>query len=78
MGCEGTLIDLPFIQRPYPRALPGGAGWVANTAYYDCCYYDRMQERNPFGQPASRKVLDHFRAPEFVKKTARAQYYHRK
>ena len=41
------LIDLPFMQRPYPRALPGGAGWVANTTHYD-----RMQERNPFGQPA--------------------------
>ena len=42
---------------PYPRALPGGAGWVANTTHYDCCYYDRMQERNPFGQPARKKYL---------------------
>ena len=27
-------------------ALPGGAGWVANTTHFDCCYYDRMQECN--------------------------------
>ena len=33
-------------------ALPGGADWVANTTHYDSCYYDRMQERNPFGQSA--------------------------
>ena len=47
------LIDLPFIWPPYPRTLPGGAGWVAKTTHYDCCYYDCcMQERNPFGQRA--------------------------
>ena len=50
---KALLIDLPFTQRPYPRALPGGAGWVANTTHYDCCYYDR----NPFGQPARHSFL---------------------
>ena len=28
---KALLIDLPFILRPYPRALPGCASWVANT-----------------------------------------------
>ena len=32
--------------------LRGGASWVLNTTHYDCCQYDRMQERNPFGRPA--------------------------
>ena len=35
-----------------PKGAPGSAGWVSNTTHYDCCHYRRMQERNPFGQPA--------------------------
>ena len=35
-------------------ALPGDAGWVAT--HYDCCYYRRMQERNPFGQKFEASV----------------------
>ena len=31
--------------------------WVANTTHYFSCYYDRMQERNPFGQPARQYLL---------------------
>ena len=26
----------------------------SNTTHNDCCHYRRMQERNPFGQPASQ------------------------
>ena len=40
-----------------PEGAPGGAGWVANTTHYDCCYYDRMQERKPFGHLARQWLL---------------------
>ena len=51
---RSTIYIAPL---PYPGALPGGAGWAANTTHYDCCYYDRMQERNPFGQHARQILL---------------------
>ena len=34
-----------------PKGAYGSAGWVSNTAHYDCCHYCRTQERNPFDQP---------------------------
>ena len=34
------------------KAFPGGEGWVSNTTHYGGCHYRRMQERNPFDQPA--------------------------
>ena len=41
IGCESTfLVALPFIKRPYPRALPGGVGWVTNTTHCNC--YDNF------------------------------------
>ena len=43
---KALLIALPFIDRPYPRALPGGAGWVENATLDDFCHYRRMQEHN--------------------------------
>ena len=54
MGCE-CIFDRPTIYiAPLPRAISGGEGWVANMTHYGCCYYARMQERNPFGQPSRR------------------------
>ena len=40
-----------------PKGACGSAGWVSNTTNYNCCHYRRMQERNPFGQPACISVV---------------------
>ena len=35
-----------------PKSSCSNAGWVSNTTHYECCHYRRVQERDPFGQPA--------------------------
>ena len=42
-----------------PKGACGSAGWVSNTTHYDCFHYRRMQERNPFSQPARRSGSRH-------------------
>ena len=37
------LIDLSFMWRPYPGALPGGAGRVVSTTHYHRWRYGRTQ-----------------------------------
>ena len=61
-GCEGTFYSLYFLhlysapKHRYSLAVLAG---LANTTYYNCCYYC-MQERNPFGQPARHTFLNLF------------------
>ena len=53
-GCESTFNRSTI----YIALLPEGAPWQCRLACeHDCCYYRRIQERNPFGQSVVLSIV---------------------